>query len=88
MPHIKKGSSNQHHCPLKSKGNCRFEKQFGLGYCSKHLTHCRTHGIIHIRTEQCWKCKQLEFEAAQKKREREADKKKPDDAGKKKSQKK
>ena len=42
-----------HHCPLKSKGNCRG----GRRMCTVHQTACPIHGIIHLKTESCRTCK-------------------------------
>ncbi|KAI1657426.1 hypothetical protein F4813DRAFT_76029 [Daldinia decipiens] len=85
MPHMNKTSTNQHHCPLRSKGNCRLEKQFSLKFCVKHLTACIDHKVVHIKTEECWKCERLSFDIEEMKasKDREVDKKKGDKSDKK-----
>ncbi|KAL3475438.1 hypothetical protein BJX99DRAFT_158319 [Aspergillus californicus] len=54
------GGSTTHHCPLKSKGGCRYNKNFG--YCTKHQTLCTTHEVIHLQGELCYSCQRYKSE--------------------------
>lgn len=51
-------TSTQHHCPMRSKGNCRKAKSAGgVPYCSKHQEVCYCNGDHkHLITEGCGSC--------------------------------
>lgn len=50
-----------HHCPLKSKGNCRRAN----GICTKHQTKCTVHDKAHLKDEDCKYCAYAAQVAAQ-----------------------
>lgn len=51
-------TSATHHCPLLSKGNCRYDKApFGTRYCTAHQTYCRKgHPRTFLKSEGCTTC--------------------------------
>lgn len=59
MPKLK-NTSTTHHCPLKTRGNCR--RHPTLSYCTAHQTYCEDHDISHLQTEKCPGCQAEEVE--------------------------
>ncbi|KAI8956837.1 hypothetical protein F5Y11DRAFT_364721 [Daldinia sp. FL1419] len=54
-----KGRTGTHHCPMRSKGNCRRAS----GICATHQTWCSEHTVKHLKTEPCSICLEQEWEA-------------------------
>jgi hypothetical protein len=50
----RRGATTTHHCPMRRKGNCRYNKS--MGFCTAHQIVCDEHEEIHLKTEDCPKC--------------------------------
>ncbi|PVH74856.1 hypothetical protein DL98DRAFT_519009 [Cadophora sp. DSE1049] len=53
----KKGASTTHHCPKKSKGNCRYNK--AKGYCTAHQTECTIHMLSTLLAKTVIRAREL-----------------------------
>lgn len=53
-----KGGSrrNEHHCPQRSRGNCRWVDR-PVRYCTTHSEMCLRHGVPHQTYQSCHPCK-------------------------------